>query len=144
MRNLYALQYIDVTEGTGTPAEYRKCVYVHYTGWLHDGTKFDSSHDTLPNGTPREPITFPVGARRVVVGWDTGFDGMRVGGKRRLFIPFQLAYGDLGRGETIPPRAPLVFDVEVMAVADTLPRPTGQAGPPLCAEWKQVSTGSGN
>ena len=139
MQTLYALQYIDVVEGTGTPAEYRKCAYAHYTGWLHDGTKFDSSRDTMPNGTPREPISFPIGLRRVIVGWDSGFDGMRVGGKRRLFIPWQLAYGDIGRSP-IPARAPLVFDVELMAVADTLPRQTpSQPGPPMCAGWRQVS-----
>jgi len=138
-RTLYSLEYIDVVMGNGVPAEFRKCVYAHYTGWLHNGTKFDSSRDTLPNGNPREPIGFPLGSRRVIVGWDSGFDGMRVGGQRRLLIPHQLAYGDAGSRETIPPKAPLIFDVELMAVADTLPRSQmTQGGPPQCAEWSQV------
>ena len=119
-------------------AESRKCVYAHYTGWLQNGIKFDSSRDSLPNGTPREPISFPLGSRRVIAGWDTGFEGMRVGGQRRLFIPYQLAYGETGRGE-IPPRAPLIFDVELMAVADTMVRSGPTQGPPQCAEWSQVS-----
>jgi peptidylprolyl isomerase len=136
-RALYALEYIDVAQGTGALAELRKCAYVHYTGWLQDGTKFDSSRDTLPNGAPREPIAVPLGSRRVIPGWDTGFEGMRVGGKRRLFIPYQLGYGETGRGE-IPPKAPLIFDIEVMAVADTLPRGAVTTGPPSCAEWSQV------
>ncbi len=88
---LYALRYIDVVVGTGPLAESRKYYTVHYTGWLTDGTKFDSSVD---RGTP---ITFPYGARQVIPGWDTGFEGMHVGGKRRLFIPYQLAYGETGR-----------------------------------------------
>jgi peptidylprolyl isomerase len=136
-RTLYALEYIDVAEGKGAAAESRKCAYVHYTGWLQNGTKFDSSRDTMPNGTPRDPIAFPIGARRVILGWDSGFDGMRVGGRRRLFIPYQLAYGETGRGE-IPPKAPLIFDIELMAIADTMSRATPAQGPPQCAEWSQV------
>ncbi|PMY18315.1 peptidylprolyl isomerase, partial [Pseudomonas sp. FW305-3-2-15-A-R2A1] len=84
---LYALRYIDIEVGTGPLAETRKFYTVHYTGWLTDGTKFDSSHDH-PGG---EPIVFPYGGRRVIPGWDTGFEGMHIGGKRRLYIPYQLA-----------------------------------------------------
>jgi peptidylprolyl isomerase len=143
LRTAYALQYIDVAAGSGALAEFRRCVHAHYTGWLPDGTKFDSSRDTMPNGTPRSPIAFPLGSRRVILGWDTGFDGMRVGGKRRLFIPYQLAYGETARGETIPARSPLIFDVELMAVTDTLPRSQAAApgAPPSCADWSQVGTG---
>lgn len=140
-RTAFALRVVDVAPGTGAPVEPRKCIYAHYTGWLRDGTKFDSSRDTAADGTPRTPIAFPQGARRVIAGWDAGFEGLRVGGMRRLFIPYQLAYGELGRPPVIPPKAELIFDVEVMAVADTLPRlqPTDPA--PRCPEWAAVSPG---
>jgi peptidylprolyl isomerase len=138
----FALRYIDVAPGTGAPVRPRQCIYAHYTGWLTDGTKFDSSRDTLPNGTPRPPIAFPQGARRVIAGWDAGFEGMSVGGHRRLLIPYQLAYGELGRPPVIPPRAELIFDVEVMAVADTLPRteaaPVQGAAGPRCPPGEEV------
>jgi peptidylprolyl isomerase len=140
----FALKYIDIALGTGALAEPRKCLFAHYTGWLTDGKKFDSSRDADQNGQPRTPISFPQGARRVIAGWDLGFEGMRVGAKRRLFIPYQLAYGEAGRPPVIPPKSELIFDVELMAVADTLPRaeptPRGQtAPPPRCAEWKDVA-----
>src|SRR4029078_5260807 len=93
----------DLAPGTGPLAEPRKCFFAHYTGWLVDGKKFDSSHDTTAQGKPREPIGFPQGARRVISGWDVGFEGMRVGARRRLFIPYQLAYGERGRPPVIPP-----------------------------------------
>ncbi len=139
----FALRYTDIAVGTGAPVAPRKCVYSHYTGWLTDGKKFDSSRDTTNDGKPRDPISFPQGARRVIAGWDLGFEGMRVGGQRRLFIPYQLAYGEAGRPPVIPPKAELVFDVQLMAIADTLPRaepaPRGQpAPPPRCPEWKDV------
>lgn len=116
---LYALRYIDTEIGTGPLAETQKFYTVHYTGWLTDGTKFDSSHDH-PGG---EPIVFPYGGRRVIPGWDTGFEGMHVGGKRRLYIPYQLAYGESGRPPVIPARADLIFDVELVAQSDTPPQP---------------------
>lgn len=142
----FALRQLEVRAGTGEPARPRACFYAHYTGWLMNGTKFDSSRDTMPNGTPRTPISFPQGARRVISGWDVGFEGMRVGGQRRLFIPYQLAYGETGRPPTIPAKSELIFDVELMAVADTLPRaepaPRGQpAPPPACPTWATVSAG---
>lgn len=136
-----ALRYIDGTVGTGAVVGPRQCVFVHYTGWLKDGTKFDSSRDTMPNGTPRSPIGFPLGVRRVIAGWDLGFEGIRVGGVRRLLIPFPLAYGESGRPPVIPERADLVFDLEVMAVADTLSRAESvpQRGPtPQCPTWAAV------
>jgi peptidylprolyl isomerase len=143
-RTLFALRYIDMTVGTGARLEPRECVYAHYTGWLTDGKKFDSSRDTTSDGKPRTPISFPQGARRVIAGWDLGFDGMRVGGQRRLFIPYQLGYGEAGRPPVIPPKSELIFDVELMALADTLPRPEatprGQsAPPPICPGWTEVS-----
>jgi peptidylprolyl isomerase len=116
---LYTLKYIDTKIGTGAPAAERKYYTVHYTGWLTNGTKFDSSFDH-PGG---EPITFPYGARRVIIGWDTGFEGMHVGGKRRLFVPYQLAYGEAGRPPVIPAKADLIFDIELVSMSDTPPAP---------------------
>lgn len=116
---LYALSYIDTQTGTGTPAAARKFLTVNYTGYLTDGTKFDTS-------VGKQPITFPYGAHQVITGWDTGFQGMMVGGKRRLYIPYQLAYGEAGHPPVIPAKAQLIFDVELLAVSDT---PPGQPVP---------------
>ena len=115
---LYALRYIDTQIGTGELAKQQQYYSVRYTGWLTDGTKFDSSEDH-PGAAP---IVFPYGARRVIAGWDTGFEGMHVGGKRRLFVPYQLAYGESGRPPVIPPRADLIFDVELVAQSETPPQ----------------------
>jgi peptidylprolyl isomerase len=91
---------------------------VHYTGYLAaDGTKFDSSLDR------GEPISFPYGQHRVIQGWDTGFEGMHIGGKRRLFIPYQLAYGETGKPPVIPAKSTLVFDVELIGQSDEQPKP---------------------
>lgn len=140
----FSLRYIDIANGTGAVAAPRKCFYVNYTGWLTNGKKFDSSRDTMQNGKARPPLSFPQGARRVIAGWDAGFEGMRVGGRRRLIIPYQLAYGELGRPPVIPPKATLIFDVELMGVADTVmhaevpgPRPA-IAPPPKCPDWATV------
>jgi hypothetical protein len=108
---LATLRYIDIVQGTGAPAAAGKRYTVHYTGWLNDGTKFDSSVDR------NEPLDFVQGRRQVISGWDMGFEGMKVGGKRRLFIPYQMAYGESGTGP-IPPKAELIFDVELLGVAD--------------------------
>ena len=136
-----ALRYIDGRVGTGAAIAPRQCVFVHYTGWLRDGVKFDSSRDTMPNGSPRTPIGFPLGVRRVIAGWDLGIAGMRVGGQRRLFIPHPLAYGEAGRPPVIPERAELIFDVDLLAVSDSLPAPEAipQRGPtPQCPTWAVV------
>lgn len=107
----YTMQYVDVTTGTGEPALAGQRYKVHYTGWLKaDGRKFDSSVDR------NEPFYFVQGKRQVIAGWDTGFAGMKVGGKRRLIIPYPLAYGEKGSGGTIPGKADLVFDVELLGV----------------------------
>ena len=141
----YAMRHIDVQLGSGELMTAKRCVYAHYTGWLTDGSKFDSSRDTMPNGQPREPIAFPQGARRVIAGWDAGFEGMRVGGQRRLFIPYQIAYGEPGRPPVIPPKAMLIFDIELLALADTLPTaPRGESARPAppgpqCPSWTAVS-----
>lgn len=111
------LQRIDLREGSGAVATPGSEVTVHYTGWLYDerepdqrGDKFDSSLDR------GEPLTFLLGAGRVIRGWDEGVAGMRVGGKRTLMIPTGLGYGRSGAGDAIPPNASLVFDVELLDV----------------------------
>lgn len=129
-KNLYALRYIDTEVGTGELAKTRQFYTVKYTGWLTDGTKFDSSYDH-PGG---EPIVFPYGARQVIPGWDTGFEGMHVGGKRRLFIPYQLAYGEAGRPPVIPAKADLIFDVELVSQSDTPPQPKAAPQPEAPAQ----------
>ena len=123
-KTTYSLDYIDTVIGTGALAQPKKYYTVHYTGYLADGTKFDSSVDR------GEPITFPYGQRRVIPGWDTGFEGMRVGGKRRLYIPYELAYGEAGRPPVIPAKAELVFDVEFVAQGEEMPKPKTPATPP--------------
>jgi FKBP-type peptidyl-prolyl cis-trans isomerase FkpA len=100
----------DQREGDGAVAAAGQYVTVHYTGWLTDGTKFDSSKDR------DEPFEFALGARHVIAGWDEGVQGMKVGGARKLTIPPNLGYGARGAGGVIPPNATLVFEVELLAV----------------------------
>lgn len=151
-KTLFALRYQDIKIGTGPEAEPNKLYKVHYTGWLaSDGHKFDSSYDHPhppvndkdgkpvldADGKPKQgdaqPIQFPQGFGRVIPGWDQGFGGMKVGGKRRIFIPWQLAYGARGRPGPdaahpgIPPKADLIFDVELVDVTD-LPAQPGRPG----------------
>jgi FKBP-type peptidyl-prolyl cis-trans isomerase len=105
------LKYQDLTVGTGAEATAGKKVSVHYTGWLTNGTKFDSSVDR------GQPFQFTLGAHEVISGWDQGVAGMKVGGKRKLTIPPDLGYGAAGTpGGPIPPNATLVFDVELLDV----------------------------
>jgi len=153
LRTAFALRYQDFKVGTGALAEPGKVYKVHYTGWLAaDGKKFDSSFDHRrpvldkdgkpendADGKPKlgepEPIQFPQGRRGVIPGWDQGFEGMKVGGKRRLFIPYQLAYGELGRPPVIPPKADLIFDIELVDITDAPPQrmpgaPGGRPMPP--------------
>jgi FKBP-type peptidyl-prolyl cis-trans isomerase len=104
------LKVADLQVGTGAEAVDGKKVSVQYTGWLVDGTKFDSSYDR------NQPFAFTLGGGQVIKGWDQGVKGMKVGGKRRLTIPADLAYGSQGAGKVIPPGATLVFDVELQAV----------------------------
>jgi FKBP-type peptidyl-prolyl cis-trans isomerase FkpA len=114
------LQKTDIVKGTGEGISHGQVAVVHYTGWLYEpttpdnkGKKFDSSRDR------GEPLRFPVGARRVIQGWDEGVQGMQRGGQRRLVIPPQLAYGEQGAGRgVIPPNATLLFEVELLAIEE--------------------------
>jgi uncharacterized damage-inducible protein DinB len=115
------LRYIDIKTGEGAVAAPGKVYVVDYTGWLRDGTQFDSS-------IGKGPLSFVQGRRQVIPGFDAGFEGMKTGGKRRVFIPYQLAYGDRQRG-AIPPKSDLIFDVELLEVKE--PSPDGGAGAEL-------------
>lgn len=100
----------EITVGDGAEAAAGHTVSVHYTGWLTDGSQFDSSHDR------DEAFDFRLGARQVIAGWDEGVQGMKVGGVRKLTIPSELGYGRRGAGGVIPPDATLVFEVELLEI----------------------------
>ena len=104
------LRYVDLEAGAGTEAKAGNVVSVHITGWLENGTKFDSSRDR------NVPFNFKLGSGQVIKGWDEGVAGMKVGGKRRLHIPPNLGYGAKGAGGVIPPNAELTFEVELLEV----------------------------
>jgi len=104
------LYYEVLSAGSGNVVAAGQTAVVHYTGWLPDGTKFDSSRDR------GEPFSFPVGAGQVIAGWDQGVAGMAVGEERKLVIPPDLGYGASGSGGVIPPNAVLVFDVELLEI----------------------------
>ena len=101
----------DLVVGKGASAQSGDDVVVHYVGWLTNGQQFDSSR------ARRDPLDFALGAGDVIKGWDQGIEGMRTGGKRKLTIPAELAYGDKGCGGVIPPHATLVFEVELLEIA---------------------------
>ena len=102
------LKYLDLVKGVGREAHVGETAFVHYTGWLKDGTKFDSSLDR------GQPFQFRLGAGRVIKGWDEGVVGMNIGSKRKLIIPPHLGYGTRGAGRLIPPNATLIFEVELL------------------------------
>ncbi len=104
------LQIEEIKMGSGDTATAGQFVSVHYTGWLTNGTKFDSSKDR------DEPFEFSLGERMVIAGWDEGVQGMKIGGVRKLTIPPQLGYGARGAGGVIPPNATLVFEVELLDI----------------------------
>ncbi len=104
------LKYIDLKVGAGASPNPGETVSVHYTGWLENGTKFDSSHDRS------RAFEFPLGQGRVIKGWDEGVAGMKVGGKRKLIIPSDLGYGARGAGGVIPPGATLIFEVDLLGI----------------------------
>ncbi|HEX9803631.1 MAG TPA: FKBP-type peptidyl-prolyl cis-trans isomerase [Gammaproteobacteria bacterium] len=104
------LKIEDTVEGSGAEAAAGQTVSVHYTGWLENGSKFDSSKDR------NDPFRFRLGAGQVIRGWDEGVQGMKVGGTRKLTIPAQLGYGARGAGGVIPPNATLIFEVELLEI----------------------------
>ncbi len=106
------LKYDDVLEGTGVSPKAGQLISVHYTGTLEDGQKFDSSVDR------DEPLEYTHGVGMVIQGWEEGLATMKAGGKRRLYIPSHLGYGDRGAGKIIPANANLIFDVELLEVID--------------------------
>jgi peptidylprolyl isomerase len=162
-KTAFSLQYQDIKIGTGAEAEPYKLYKVHYTGWLaSDGRKFDSSYDHRTqlvdkdkkpvldaDGKPQygepQPLTFPQGFGRLIPGWDQGFYGMKIGGKRRLFIPWQLAYGAKGRtindpkNPGIPPKTDLIFDVELLDVTD-IPTQSAASAAAAAASKAQSAT----
>jgi FKBP-type peptidyl-prolyl cis-trans isomerase len=109
-RTSTGLRYQDTKVGSGEAATAGRTAVVHYTGWLPNGKKFDSSRDR------GEPFSFPLGAGQVIPGWDQGVAGMKVGGRRKLVIPSELGYGAQGAPPDIPPNSTLVFDVELLGV----------------------------
>jgi len=111
------LQYWDIKVGTGEEAKSGDHVKVHYTGWFTSGKKFDSTVDA------NQPYEFTLGKGNVIKGWDEGIAGMKVGGKRQLRIPPELAYGDVGYKTIVPPNATLIFDVQLLAVTPAPPTP---------------------
>ncbi|HKZ05709.1 MAG TPA: FKBP-type peptidyl-prolyl cis-trans isomerase [Methylomirabilota bacterium] len=110
VRSASGLGWVELREGTGAAPTAGQTVSVHYTGWLENGTKFDSSLDR------GQPLEFPIGRGHVIRGWDEGVGSMKVGGKRKLIIPSALGYGDRGAGGVIPPGATLIFEVELLGV----------------------------
>ena len=108
VKTFSGLQYVDLVTGDGREAHVGETAFVHYTGWLEDGTKFDSSVDR------GEPFSFRLGTGRVIKGWDEGVVGMRIGAKRKLIIPPHLGYGGRGAGRIIPANATLIFEVELL------------------------------
>jgi len=106
------LRYTDIESGSGeTATGAGQTIIVHYTGWLEDGTRFDSSKDR------NEPFSFPLDCNFVIRGWDEGVKGMQVGGVRRLVVPPELGYGARGAGGVIPPNATLVFEIELLEIS---------------------------
>lgn len=121
IRNSNDLEITDTRVGAGARATVGQCMYVHYVGVLADGRQFDSTQDTLPNGRPQPPLVFELGTGAVMQGWERGLTGMQVGGRRRLWVPYRMAYGAAGQPPVIPPRTDLIFDLELVGLAAALP-----------------------
>jgi FKBP-type peptidyl-prolyl cis-trans isomerase FkpA len=110
------LQKTELAPGTGAEIKSGQTALVHYTGWLYDDAAPDNKGKQFDSSVGGEPFEFPLGAGRVIAGWDQGVVGMKVGGKRRLVIPPVMGYGERGAGGVIPPNATLVFDVELVEI----------------------------
>jgi FKBP-type peptidyl-prolyl cis-trans isomerase len=110
------LQKTELAPGTGAEIKTGQTALVHYTGWLYDAAAPDNKGKQFDSSVGGEPFEFPLGAGRVIAGWDQGVVGMKVGGKRRLVIPPVMGYGERGAGGVIPPNATLVFDVELVEI----------------------------
>ena len=135
---------VDTRAGRGARATPHSCLYVHYVGLLADGKQFETSRNTMRDGTAAPPIAFEISTGTMMPGWEKGLIGMQVGGMRRLFVPFRLAYGAAGRPPAIPPRTDLVFDVELLAVSSPLPNASNAPradGTTTCATWAAVNRG---
>ncbi len=135
-----SLDYADIAPGTGELAKPQQYYTVKYTGWTTDGNKFDSSED---HEETKGGLTFPYGAHRVIAGWDLGFEGMHIGGKRRLYIPYQFAYGAAGQPPKIPAKSMLVFDMELVGQSDKAPTPPTPPAPPAGAPGQPAEPGAG-
>lgn len=139
------LGVVDTREGTGARAARGQCLYVHYAGVLPDGRQFEASRDTTTTrGRSAPPIVFELGTKMVMPGWEQGLPGMRVGGLRRLYVPFRLAYGANGRPPAIPPRTDLIFDIELLAMTNALPSSSNamrDASAKSCPPWESVNRG---
>lgn len=128
------IRYIDLMVGTGDAAQRSKCVFTRYIGRLATGQVIDFVLDTTVEGKPRDPFGFVIGQHKVISGWEIGVEGMRVGGYRRLLIPWRLGYGAGGNPPRVPPRTDLVFDlmllkVEPSRMGGTVTTPTLECGP---------------
>ena len=111
------LQITDVVNGDGPTAEAGQEIIVHYTGWLYDPSQPDNKGEKFDSSVDRgDPFSFPLGGGRVIRGWDEGFAGMQIGGKRILIIPPSMGYGARGAGGVIPPNATLMFEVELLEI----------------------------
>lgn len=137
-----SLDYADIAIGTGELALPQHFYTVKYTGYLPDGSKFDSSEDH--EEIKATGFTFPYGAHRVIAGWDLGFEGMHIGGKRRLYIPYQFGYGAGGQPPKIPPKSMLIFDMELVAQSEHAPAPPTPPAPPSAPTEPNHPTGNGS
>jgi hypothetical protein len=136
------LGVVDTRIGTGARATLHQCLYVHYVGALPDGQTFETSRAPAAAAAAPEPIAFELGTGAVMQGWEKGLVNMLLGGTRRLFVPYRMAYGAGGRPPSIPARTDLIFDIDLLAVAAPLPTSSNAARAETartCPAWSSVS-----